>query len=31
MAGTENVTQGRLAGAKAPSYLRPVNSPRGSC
>jgi argininosuccinate lyase len=27
MAGTENVTQGRLAGAKAPSYLRAVNEP----
>ena len=27
MAGTENVAQGRLAGAKAPSYLRAVNEP----
>jgi argininosuccinate lyase len=27
MAGTEKVAQGRLAGAKAPSYLRAVNAP----
>ncbi len=27
MAGTENVAQGRLAGAKAQSYLRAVNEP----
>ena len=27
MAGTENVAQGRLAGAKARSYLRAVNEP----
>jgi hypothetical protein len=27
MAGTEKVAQGRLAGAKAQSYLRAVNEP----
>src|SRR5882757_6895270 len=27
MAGTGNVAQGRLAGAKAPSYLRAVSAP----
>jgi hypothetical protein len=28
MPGTEKVAQGRLAGAKAQSYLRAVNDPK---